>query len=77
MNNFVIQRWDQVGHCNVYKPLTKWDTLMCDPPIVNIIGNFSWTCIKMDKTKMLMLSFEAFMIIVDVKLSPEQLNFLC
>ena len=24
---------DQVGHSNVCKPMTKWDTLMCDPPI--------------------------------------------
>ena len=28
-----MQGWDQVGHCNVCKPMTKWDTLMCDPPI--------------------------------------------
>ena len=22
-----------MGHCNVCKPMTKWDTLMCDPSI--------------------------------------------
>ena len=32
-----MQGWDQVGHCNVCEPMTKWDTLMCDPPPILII----------------------------------------
>ena len=25
-----------MGHCNVCKPMTKGDTLMCDPPIAKV-----------------------------------------
>ena len=49
-----MQDWDQVGHCNVCKPMTKWDTLMCDPRIYGLlllaltftiaVGSYQCTC---------------------------------
>ena len=41
-----VQGWDQVGHCNVCKPMTKLDTLMWDPPIPNLATKWVITVIK-------------------------------